>query len=378
MHDLDPLQLRDLLRETLERYIVTAAPVSSTRAPGLACSIKDAIADESLSLVQGPFLESLPDFEKKGTIRSLINSGVLTPDWQTMDRTGSKEILDRPLHTHQNQAIRQAAQKKNFIVATGTGSGKTECFLYPIVDRLLRDGDLGEPGVRAVIVYPLNALANDQLYFRLAPLLLRLLNDPGIRFGRFTGQVRTNASRNEEENRLLDNNALRTALSLDEGTMALSRSWALSRAEMLENPPHILITNYAMLEHLLLLPRNAPLFKNSDLQFLVLDEIHTYAGAQAIEVAFLLRKLKTRLGLEPGRLQAIGTSAGLNPNKAEELCRFASGIFGEKFDARSGLISGNRQRRNVDQYRPHNCRFARIRRPYRRGLEYRLSCIRST
>ena len=341
---LDPLQLRDRLRETLERYIVTAVPVSSTRAPQLARSVKDAVARESLSLVQGPFLESLPDYEKKGTIRSLVDAGVLSPTWRTLDRTGFQSILDRPLHAHQNQAIRQAASNKNFIVATGTGSGKTECFLYPIVDRLLREGDLDKPGVRAVIVYPLNALANDQLYFRLAPLLLDQFSDPGITFGRFTGQVRSTASRHEEEARLLDNHALRAALRLGDSATSLPWSWSLSRSEMLTRPPHILITNYAMLEHLLLLPRNAPLFSNTRLQFLVLDEIHTYAGAQAIEVAFLLRKLKTRLELEPGQLQAIGTSASLDPRNADELSRFASDLFGEPFAAGpSALISGKRE-----------------------------------
>ncbi len=344
MPDLDPLQLRDRLRETLERYIVTAVPVSSTRAPQLARAVREAVSQVSPSLVKGPFLESLPDYEKKGTIRSLVDAGVLGSAWRTLDQTGFQWILDRPLHAHQNQAIRQAAHNKNFIVATGTGSGKTECFLYPIVDRILRDGDLHMPGVRAVIVYPLNALANDQLYFRLAPMLLDQFGDPGITFGRFTGQVRSTASRREEEDRLLENHALRAALQRDDSATSLPQSWSLSRSEMLEKPPHILITNYAMLEHLLLLPRNASLFNSARLQFLVLDEIHTYAGAQAIEVAFLLRKLKTRLGLEPGHLQAIGTSASLDPGNAAELAQFASDLFGEPFDASpSALIFGKRE-----------------------------------
>ena len=343
MADLDPLHLRDSLRATLERYIVTAVPISPTRAPRLAQAVKEAVATESRDLVKGPFLESLPDYEKKGTIRTLVDTAILSHAWLAMDRSGFGSILDRELHAHQNRAISAAADGKNFIVATGTGSGKTECFLYPIVDRILRDGGLDEPGVRAVIVYPLNALANDQLYFRLAPLLLRQLGNPGITFGRFTGQVRSTANRREEEDRLLDNRALRAALGLDDSVTSLPSSWALSRAEMLERPPHILVTNYAMLEHLLLLPRNAPLFMNSRLQFLILDEVHTYTGAQAIEVAFLLRKLKTRLGLEPGQLQGIGTSASLDSSKAHDLGRFATDLFGEPFNSKDGLITGNRE-----------------------------------
>ena len=343
MQDLDPLQLRDRLRKTLERYIATAVPVSPTRAPGLARAVRDRIADESSSLIQGPFLESLPDFQKKGSIQSLVDGGVLAPSWKILNQTGFESLLHRPLHTHQERAIRHSVSNRNFIVATGTGSGKTECFLLPIVDRLLREEDLSEPGVRAVIVYPLNALANDQLYFRLAPLLLTQLDDPGITFGRFTGQVRAHAGRREEEDRLLDNNALRQKLRLAPAASSLPRSWLLSRSEMLSTPPHILITNYAMLEHLLLLPRNAPLFENARLRFLVLDEIHTYAGAQAIEVAFLIRKLKTRLDMNAGELQAIGTSASLNIEDDQELARFASDLFGERFDANSDLISGTRK-----------------------------------
>ena len=345
MTTLDPLQLRNRLRETIQRYVATAVPVSSTRAPRLAHAIKESLADEALSLVKGPFLESLPDFEKSGTLRDLVTKGVLRETWRELDRTGFKWLLDRTLHSHQDRAIREAAQGSNFVVATGTGSGKTECFLYPIVDRLLRSGDLSEPGVRAVIVYPLNALANDQLFFRIAPLLLRQLGDPGITFGRFTGQVRAYATRKDEEGRLLEHTALKSALGLDpyDWNAKIASSWLLSRPEMLANPPHILITNYAMLEHLLLLPRNAPLFHKSRLQFLVLDEIHTYAGSQAIEVAFLLRKLKLRLGLESGQVQAIGTSASLDAERVDELLEFVSDLFGETFSNPSGLIDGRRQ-----------------------------------
>ncbi len=341
---LDPLLLRDHLRNTLVRYLSTAVPVSNTRAPKLACVIRKVLKNNAPQLTKGPFLESLPDFRKKGSIRELINSEVLTQKWCCLEKTGFTSLLDRPLHEHQEHAIRQAAKNRNFIVATGTGSGKTECFLLPIVDHLLRDPNLSEPGVRAVIVYPLNALANDQLYFRLAPLLLRQLRDPGITFGRFTGQVRANADRSTEEERLLDNDTLKEALGLSPLASRLPRSWLLSRSEMLQTPPHILITNYAMLEHLLLLPRNAPLFHNARLRFLVLDEIHTYAGAQAIEVAFLLRKLKVQLGLEAGgKLQVVGTSASLNAENPPKLARFASDIFGENFNTETDLISGKRE-----------------------------------
>ena len=107
-------------------------------------------------------------------------------------------------------------------------------------------------------------------------------------------------------------------------------NWLLTREEMLRNPPKVLITNYAMLEHLLLLPRNERLFSANALRFIVLDEIHTYHGAQATEVAFLLRKLKNRLGIDYP-LQVFGTSASLSEgeNADEKLKAFAGDLFGE-------------------------------------------------
>lgn len=341
-NDLDPIQIRDRLRSTIERYLATAVPISTTRAPELAGAVRSKISHDD-SLVRGPFVESLPDFEKGASLDELVDAQILTSQWRSFGRTGFEELLHRRLHTHQEAAIRRANDRQNLIVDTGTGSGKTECFLYPIVDRLLRSADLSTPGVRAILVYPLNALANDQLYFRIAPLLLRQLSDPGITFGRFTGQVRSAATRADEQDRLYDNDALMRVLGLRAGS-DIPEAWGLSRSEMLERPPHILITNYAMLEHLLLLPRNAPLFHRAQLQFLVLDEIHTYAGAQAIEVAFLIRKLKTRLGLRPGQIQVIGTSASLDTTRSKDLAQFASDLFGEPFD-RSGdsVIVGHRQ-----------------------------------
>ena len=114
------------------------------------------------------------------------------------------------------------------------------------------------------------------------------------------------------------------------GSHNIPRNWLLTREEMLASPPKILITNYAMLEHLLLLPRNAPLFARDSLRCIVLDEIHTYTGAQATEVAYLLRKLKNRLGVNR-TVQVFGTSATLPSGEQEDLdiAHFASDLFGE-------------------------------------------------
>lgn len=339
MSDLDPLKLRDTLQETLGRYTASAVPISDERAPRLAAHVREAIQQAGRTMVKGPYLESLPDFEKGRSIAQLVEAGTLDLAWSRMIESGHQHLYERRLHRHQESAILRAVSD-NYLVATGTGSGKTEAFLYPLIDALLRSPDRGRPGVKAVLVYPLNALANDQLYYRIARLLLRELGDPGITFGRFTGQIRSGIAREEEEKRLLQNPTLTEALGLADH---ISRSWLLSRAEMLESPPEILVTNYAMLEHLLLLPRNAGLFANADLRFIVLDEVHSYAGAQAIEVAFLLRKLKTRLGISEGQVRAIGTSASLDQNRRPELVTFAENLFGEPFPAPDdAVITGKR------------------------------------
>jgi hypothetical protein len=329
MADLNPLTLRQELNETLARYIGTAVRVSRARTPGLAAALQEKLREESF--VKGPFLESLPDFRKGRSLLDLADGKLVHEQWLRLLDTGHDWLLGRRLHSHQETALDLGRKGENFLVATGTGSGKTECFLFPLIDRIFREGDLDKPGVRAVLIYPMNALANDQLYYRIAPLLLNALGNPGITFGRFTGQVDASATRGDVESKLLGNAEVVKALGpgCDAG---IPKAWRLSRQEMLDAPPHILLTNYAMLEHLLLLPRNAPLFKDSRLQFIVLDEIHTYAGAQAIEVAFLLRKLKNRLGIEPGSLQCIGTSASLQAGRSKELVAFASDLFGEPFN----------------------------------------------
>ncbi|BCD99225.1 DEAD/DEAH box helicase [Marinagarivorans cellulosilyticus] len=323
MSEANPLVLKGNLEDTLRRYIATTVPIHS-RYSGLSESFWQALGAESL--VKGPYIETMPDFEKGRPLAELLkcNGGFMHDG---LAGVGEK-ILDRKLHLHQDLALTEAClNKENLVVATGTGSGKTETFLYPLVDLLLNDPNFDDPGVRAILVYPMNALANDQLYFRIAPLLGKDLKDHQIPFGRFTGQTKKGVSRELVENEMLENSKL-----YDEfGETGIPRNWLLTREEMLDKPPKVLVTNYAMLEHLLLLPSNSGLFRGSNLQALVLDEVHTYNGAQATEVAMLLRKLKNRVGVD-GSVQYFATSASLgsSPESEVKLKEFASNLFGEK------------------------------------------------
>ena len=328
MTDLDPNAFRAELNDTFARFVATSSPVNDIRAPELARQLREKIAE--LQFVKGPYVETLPDFEKGRSLEGLRADGRLAPAWESFAGT-APHVWTRPLHAHQEEAL---LREDNFLVATGTGSGKTEGFLYPMVNDILAEGDLARPGVRAILVYPLNALANDQLN-RIAALLFRDLGDPGITLGRYTGQVRSTATRAQELTRLRATPSFEEAFGADAD---VPDNWKLSRSEMRDAPPHILITNYAMLEHILLLPTNRPLLAGADLRWIVLDEIHTYAGAQAIEVAFLLRRLKAHLGIPDGRIRCVGTSASLDPGRRKELADFAGRLFGERFAGADSVI----------------------------------------
>ncbi len=270
-------------------------------------------------LVKGPFLEAAPPYAAGSTLEQLAEEGVVCSE---LPRLSSSLPGGRPLYAHQETAIRGAANGRNQVIVTGTGSGKTECFLIPILDQLLRQrtsGTLG-PGVRALILYPMNALANDQLK-RLRELLA---SAPEITFGRYTGETRQTAREARREWGRQHPGAVPPTNEL------------LSRDEIREHPPHILLTNYAMLEYLLLRPKDAPLFEGlfgETWSHLVIDEAHLYSGTLGTEIAYLIRRLKARLGVDAGHLRCFATSATIGSSEEDyrQVARFASDLFGEPF-----------------------------------------------
>ena len=219
-------------------------------------------------------------------------------------------------------------ENRNIVVATGTGSGKTETFLVPIFNHLLtelEDGDL-TPGVRALLLYPMNALANDQM-----KRLRKILQDfPHITFGRYTGETKETSKAAKEHflKNFPDDQYIPNELH--------------SREEMRDKPPHILLTNYAMLEYLLLRPKDNEFFdgeKAKSWQFMVIDEAHTYDGAKGIEMAMLIRRLKDRIvKSKPDRIRCIATSATLGNGKDDfpRVASFASQLFSEHFEWENG------------------------------------------
>ena len=153
------MNLIDLSKEVEERYKRYLKTTFYFKDPILRSSFDEAL--NSGNLTKGPYLEATPIFKRGQTPKSLLPNLL-----QSQPDEGFLRALDgdRPLYQHQEQAITKVSQDRNVVVATGTGSGKTECFLYPILIHLYEEflQKKLSPGVRALILYPMNALANDQ------------------------------------------------------------------------------------------------------------------------------------------------------------------------------------------------------------------------
>ena len=212
------------------------------------------------------------------------------------------------LRKHQELALRSIKAGQHTVVATGTGSGKTESFLLPIIDHCLklRDEKAG-PGVVAVLVYPMNALVNDQL------------EPPAAPAGRDGDHLRAVHGR-DAAGGALGTGATHPAAALHPATeledhregrkeLPLPFEECHSRADIQERRPRLLLTNYNQLELLLLRHKDLDLFQGAPLRFLVFDEVHTYTGSLGSEVACLIRRLRYLSGKQPDEVTAIGTSA---------------------------------------------------------------------
>ncbi len=322
---IDAITAATDITSSYRRYLRSLLAV---RDPQLSKALREKI-DTTPLLDKGPYLEATPPYELGSSPEDLISEGVLGPGFSRM---GSKALpLSRPLYRHQDEALRKVGAGRNVVVATGTGSGKTESFLLPILDGLEREHDAGTlgAGVRALLLYPMNALANDQLK-RLRQLLAER---PEITFGRYTGD--TSYTEREAKERFA---------ALNPGQAILPNE-LLSREQMRSTPPNILLTNYAMLEYLLLRPLDMELFGvgSSHWRYLVVDEAHVYDGTQGAEIAMLLRRLKDRVA-HGKSLQCIATSATVGGDAdPEAVTTFAENLFGEPFE----WIRGNVERQDL-------------------------------
>ena len=297
-----PLDRADRLREDYLAYLEDALPIDPTQRR-LGELYREQIQQVG-GFVTEPLFSVNPRFRTDVSMKQLVDEGVLGQAMLTLNP--DRFPPDRPLYAHQTSAIRRVAQRENVVVATGTGSGKTECFLLPVLDDALRHPG---HGVRTLLIYPMNALANDQLL-----RLRQIVGDSGIRFGRYTGETPKTPDDLEP-------------LPPQETCPSELRS----REEIRETPPQILLTNFAMLEYLLLRPNDQAIFAEDCLTTVVLDEAHAYDGVQGIDVGMLMRRLQQRT---QRNLQFILTSATLGdegPEGDSTVCTFAQRLTGGSF-----------------------------------------------
>ncbi|NJL65633.1 MAG: DEAD/DEAH box helicase [Methylacidiphilales bacterium] len=239
-----------------------------------------------------PLVQLNPKYKAGATVRELVKQNILHQDSEKYFCT--KEGKPFTFHYHQKQAFETARKQQPYVVTTGTGSGKSLTYVVPIINDLLHNPDI--QGVRAILVYPMNALINSQEQ-ELRKFLDNVPNTH-IRVEKYTGQE-----------------------SLEQKT------------QIQNNPPQILLTNYVMLELMLTRSHENVLVSSSHLKFLVLDELHTYRGRQGADVSILIRKLRQRSQKSNYELLCIGTSAtmsskGTRQERRQVVAEVASKLFG--------------------------------------------------
>ena len=312
---MDIFDLRNRLITDYSAYTQSFIKIQDER-------IRDHVQDKLQQGLLWPesLIQLNPNFEPGAWIDELVDTGVLSAECRNIFRIKSEEDRQgKPLrlHRHQEDAIRTARAGHNYVLTTGTGSGKSLSYIIPIVDSVLRRGS--GKGVQAIIVYPMNALANSQLGELEKFINLGYPDQKGpVRFKRYTGQEK------EED-----------------------------REEIVANPPDIILTNYVMLEYILTRPRERETLVKAaqGLRFLVLDELHTYRGRQGSDVALLVRRVRDALHAE--HLQCIGTSATLSStgsfaDQQREVAEVATKLFGQTVEP--GSIIGETLRRATAEF----------------------------
>ncbi|MEZ4321154.1 MAG: DEAD/DEAH box helicase [Myxococcota bacterium] len=287
---MDIFALRDSVVDEYKRF---ATSFTTIHAPDIKAQVEAIYAEERYW--PEPLIQINPSYKRSTDVQSLVTQGMLDPTCADIFQFKGEPLS---LYKHQEQAVALAEAGESYVVTTGTGSGKSLAFFIPIVHRVLTEKrKSGHARTRAIIIYPMNALANSQLE-ELGKFVGNVPGAPPVTFARYTGQEDT-----EERRRIAD------------------------------NPPDILLTNFMMLE--LLMTRQEEVDRRvmdncAGLRFLVLDELHTYRGRQGADVALLVRRVRERL--RPENLQCIGTSAtmaseGSMEDKSRVVAKVASKLF---------------------------------------------------
>ncbi len=268
---LDVFALRDSVVDEYERF---ATSFTTIHAEDIHEQVKAIYAEQRYW--PEPLIQINPSYKRSTNVGNLAANGVLDRGCADVFRADGQPLS---LYKHQEQAIALAAEGESFVVTTGTGSGKSLCFFIPIVSHVLKARRRStQPRTHAVVVYPMNALANSQME-ELDKFIGQVLGDRPVTFARYTGQE-----------------------DADE------------RKRVADEPPDILLTNFMMLE--LLMTRQEEIDRRvigncAGLRFLVLDELHTYRGRQGADVALLVRRVRERLQPEGARQESEDLPSGV-------------------------------------------------------------------
>ncbi len=342
---MNPVNAEKAIRDKMIRYLDRTLPVKRAM-PSLASALEKFQREQGkggMDFVRPPYIEVTQAYKaSEFSLQNLADKGVIC---HPVAKAFAKYFGGAPeevhLYEHQYNSVMAAgaypgSKKKNLVVCTGTGSGKTECFMLPMIDALYRQHQKAGPAykkhIRAMILYPMNALVNDQVD-RLRRILKNL---PEITFGRYTGETEhelDSVEFTEDKISALDDrwNALAKSKDGLRDETALPNEYLSRERWRKDGAADILVTNYAMLERLLLLPDND--FFDECWDFVILDEAHCYTGSTGTEIAWLMRRLERRLRKpEHGPIQFLATSATLSSSpdlKKQEKAAldFASSIF---------------------------------------------------
>jgi len=384
----DPIRIYNEITEAYLKYIDSGLPFFHKEYN----DSRDELLREDGTISQPPIIELVQKYHEKASLREFCQRESVSMDVNDFVNSGlfaNGSHVERRLYDHQYEALREAfINRKNVIVTTGTGSGKTECFLLPVIADLVTESAQWRTGrtraIRTLILYPLNALVEDQMIRLRKALNSRRPDRSGaldwldshrsgnrFYFGRYTGSTPVSGTREKSASRLREEklglqkgwNAAKEAAAEDgrqdllfhvpcmEGDSA--EMW--NRFDMQDAAPDILITNYSMLNIMLMREAESQMFEdtrkwlaedNKHVFHLVIDELHTYRGTSGTEVAYLIRVLLERLGLTPDspQIQFLATSASMEEDQqsADYLCEFF-GIEKENFRSSFAVLSNPRQ-----------------------------------
>jgi len=378
------------LRITYQKYIDTSLFFSNKKLE----DERNSLLSIEDTITKYPIIEFTPKYKEYDTIENICKELYLDPSFAVFAEKGlfpNYNGIESKLYTHQYESLKTAVvDRKNLIVTTGTGSGKTECFLFPLLYDILNEkiknkntNKVHKSAIRGLILYPLNALAEDQMR-RLRRTLSseevvnwfdKYLDKNYISFARYTGATPTTGDRNNSKTKSKNEKALKdldkeweSLKNLMEEDASISADYLLDipnrnypdielcdRWSIQDFPPDIFITNYSMLNIILMRNEEQNIFEQTkqwlqespdNIFHLVIDELHSYRGTSGTEVAYLLRLLLNRLGLNPNsrQLQFLCSSASMQDTPRVK--KFIAGFFGieeNEVEKRFTIVKDNKK-----------------------------------